>query len=427
MTHAAEQRCVVVGNGLVGSAAARRLAELGVDVIVIGSSEPSDPANHRGVFSSHYDQGRLVSAYSADPIWARIARAAIDEFADVQHRSGIEFHHPVGRLSVVAGANLDAVRSWAERIDPAGRDLGMWSGADPTWREHFPFLETPAGFGLLHEGRPAGYINPRSMIRAQNVLAARGGARFVDDRVTSVLSTSTGVTVATEGGAAISADRAVIAAGAFTNFGGLLPEPLPLRLKTETTLRAVVTEATAHHWSAMPVVTYDIDDPDIDDIYMTPPILYPDGLYRIKMGCNTANESWPTSLDELTAWFRHGDSDADMAPMERALRGLVPGVDLGDVSTHRCIVTYTPSGYPTIDHAPGDEHGRLVVAVGGNGTGAQGSDTLGRLAAGLVHDGRWPDEFERNDFTTRRRWCAPTRRVSKAQRRARSDQPADTA
>ena len=178
----------------------------------------------------------------------------------------------------------------------------------------------------------------------------------------------------------------------------------------------------------MPAITYDIDDPDIDDIYLAPPIRYPDGVHRIKMGCNTSNESWPTTLAEVVGWFRHGESDRDLEPMQRAMRGLLPGIEILDVTTHRCIVTYTPSGFPMIDHAPGDEHRRVVVvAVGGNGTGAQGSDTLGRLAAGVVHDGRWPQGFERKVFSARTQWDAPTVRLSKAQRRARRDQSADTA
>ena len=233
--------------------------------------------------------------------------------------------------------------------------------------------------------------------------------------------------VSTAGGETIRADGAVVAAGAFTNFADLVPEALPLRLKTETTVRASVSGATVRRWPMMPAITYDIDDPDIDDIYVAPPIRYPDGRYRIKMGCNTSNESWPTTLDEVVAWFRCGDSDLDLERMGRALRGLLPSIELIDMTTHRCIVTYTPSGYPTIDHAPGDEHRRVVVAVGGNGTGAQGSDTLGRLAAGLVHDGRWPDDLERDGFRTRVRWDEPSGRMSNAQRRAREDQSTDTA
>ncbi|MFW2334051.1 NAD(P)/FAD-dependent oxidoreductase [Ilumatobacter sp.] len=421
------ERVVVVGNGLIGSAAGRRLAEMGHDVVVVGPAEPRDHSRHTGVFSSHYDEGRLVSAYSADPAWTWITRRAIDAFADLQARSGVAFHHPVGRLSLLASPSVAGLRSWAGRVDPSGGDLRVWSATDDAWRERFPYLEVPSDLALLHEGSPAGYVNPRRLLRAQNVVAERHGARFVGDRVVSVISRADGVTVATAGGELVAADRVIVAAGAFTNFGDLLPEPIPLRLKTETTVWAEVSDATANACASMPAITFDVDDPDLDDIYLAPPIRYPDGRCRIKMGGNTANESWPATLDEVQAWFRSGESDRDLEPMERALRKLLPGIELGDVTTHRCIVAYTPSGYPTIDGAPGDAHGRIVVATGGNGTGAQGSDTLGSLAAGLVHDGSWPDELDRSVFGARRRWEAPAARLSNAQRRARGDQSADTA
>lgn len=419
------ERVAVVGNGLIGSAAGRRLAELGHDVFVIGPGEPHDHATHDGVFSSHYDEGRLVSAAGVDPIWSWLARTSIERFDDLERQSGVSFHRPVGRLSLLASSSVDASRRWAERVDRAGRDLTIWSSDDVAWRERFPYLTVPPGTTLLHEGPPAGYVNPRSMLRAQNLVAERLGARIVDDRVVSVCSHADRVSISTASNETLVVDRVIVAAGAFTNFAELLPEPIPLRLKTETTVRAEVSATTARSCAAMPVITYEIDHPELDDIYLAPPVRYPDGTHRVKMGCNTANESWPITVGEVRAWFRSGDSDLDLEPMESALRALLSGIDLGRATTHRCIVTYTPAGYPTIDVAPGDDHGRIVVAAGGNGTGAQGSDALGRLAAGLVHDGRWPDEVERGGFRTGHRWDDPAVRLSNAQRRAR--QSDDTA
>jgi len=418
---------VVIGNGLIGSAAARWLTELGAEVTVIGSAEPVDQSRHEGVFASHYDEGRLVSAHSPDPTWSQIARRAIARFAELERRSGVAFHHPVGRVSVVSPNDADAVRSWAARVDPGGHDLRVWAPGDATWKERFPYLVAPNDAGLLHEGAPAGVVNPRAMIRAQNALAARGGAEVVSACATSLRATAVGVDVSTAEGRTIRADRALVAAGAFTNFGGLVAAPVPLRLKTETTVWGAVSAETAQRWSTMAAITWDIDDPDIDDIYLAPPLRYPDGVYRVKMGSNTTNESWPTTLDEVGDWFRNGESDADLEPMERALHTLLPGFGFGELTTHRCIVAYTPSGYPTIDRAPGDDSGRVFVAVGGNGTGAQGSDELGCLGAGLVFDGRWPDELERDVFGAHHRWDEPSRRSSNARRRARDAQSADTA
>ena len=165
------QRVVVVGNGLIGSAAARWLTEFGAEVVVVGPSEPVDHSTHQGVFSSHYDEGRLVSVYGSDATWSEIARQAIGEFAGLERRSGVPFHHPVGRLSVAAAEGHESVLSRAERNDPAGGDLRVWSPADTSWRERFPYLDVPDDMSLLYEGPPAGLVNPRSMLRAQNLVA----------------------------------------------------------------------------------------------------------------------------------------------------------------------------------------------------------------------------------------------------------------
>ena len=226
------------------------------------------------------------------------------------------------------------------------------------------------------------------------------------------------VTVTMEDGTKFTADKVLVACGAFTNFNNLLPEPIPLRYKTEAMVWGTVSHETAERLKNMPGVGYDIENAAVDDIYMAPPILYPDGSYKIKMGCNSAGESWPATLKEIQTWFQSGPSDDDLPEMEAALRSQLPDVEFLDVTSHRCIVTYTPSGYPTIDAVPSDPHGRLFVATGGNGTGAQGSDTLGHAAAGLMHDGRWIKALPRDVFLATNSWGDTGKKLTKAQERA---------
>ena len=51
---------VVVGRGMMGAAAARHLAKTGASVALVGRGEPADWKAHDGVFSSHYDSGRIT-------------------------------------------------------------------------------------------------------------------------------------------------------------------------------------------------------------------------------------------------------------------------------------------------------------------------------------------------------------------------------
>lgn len=421
MTEQTKLRTIVVGNGLIGSAAGRYLAERGSTVTIIGPGEPEDPRTHGGVFSSHYDQGRLCTNASRDPIWQPIGAAAIANYGSLEAASGIRFHRGVGwlRATRLSADERRALDRWIEEIDQTtGIRVERFDAADRRLTSRFPMLGFPDGYDVVLEPAPAGYVNPRQMLAAQNAVAVQHGATVVTQRALSVDASADEVAVRTEDGSVHVGDRALVACGAFTNFGDLIPRPIPLRLKTETTVWGTVSAETATSLERMPGVGYDIDDPDIDDIYMAPPIRYPDGTYKIKLGCNSAGERWPETLAEVQEWFRSGASDDDLPAMERAMRGLLPSVRFDDISSHRCIVAYTPSGYPTIDGAPDDQTGRLFVAAGGNGTSAQGSDTLGRAAAGLMLDGTWPDDLPRQPFLATNRWDATATRRSKAQTRA---------
>lgn len=413
-------RIVVVGNGLVGSAAGRHLAAAGHDVVIVGPDEPVDPARHSGVFASHYDEGRLVSGFSRDPVWDVLCRRSVVAYDQLQDLTGMPIHHRVGRVSASAMSDeeRDRLATWLATVDPEGDTVRLHPQGDVGWRAAAPMLSIPDSFDVLVEGGDAGYLNPRLLARAQNVVAERSGARVVRERVAGIDAGADRVVVATDRGTVVVADRVVVAAGAFTNADGLLPTPLPLRCKTETTVWADVSPATAAELAGMPVITYDVADDEIDDVYLAPPIRYPDGIHRIKMGANTAHESWPSDIEEMGAWFRTGDSDADLPALERVLRSMLPTVEFTATTSHRCIVTYTPSRYPTVAAAPDDGSGRIVVATGGNGTGAQCSDALGWLAALVATDRPWPDDVPSEPFRVGHDWGGRPPTASRAQRRA---------
>ena len=69
----------VVGCGMLGSSAARRLADAGCDVVLIGQPEPADHRSHTGVFASHHDIARVCRTIDPDPLraWLEIGRAHV--------------------------------------------------------------------------------------------------------------------------------------------------------------------------------------------------------------------------------------------------------------------------------------------------------------------------------------------------------------
>ena len=187
--------------------------------------------------------------------------------------------------------------------------------------------------------------------------------------------------VTTVSGQRFHASHVVVATGAFTNHHRLLPEPAPLRLKTEVIILGEVNEDDAERLGRYPVVKYLNDGDDLDAIYMTPPVRYPDGRHCIKMGANIRLDTWPDDLPTIQRWFESATDDDYLPLLGPALQALWPEIDFVSMRTRPCIITYTDDWFPLIQEvAPG-----LIVATAGNGGGAKGADAWGAMAADLVH------------------------------------------
>src|SRR5262245_16509637 len=98
--------CIIVGRGLMGSAAARHLAARGRRVLLIGPAEPVNKAGHDGLFASHYDEGRITRRADKSLIWSRLASRSIERYREIETQSGITFYQEVG--SMMAGLPPDA-------------------------------------------------------------------------------------------------------------------------------------------------------------------------------------------------------------------------------------------------------------------------------------------------------------------------------
>ncbi|MEM9466782.1 MAG: FAD-dependent oxidoreductase [Actinomycetota bacterium] len=371
----------VVGRGLFGSAAARHLADAGCSVAAIGPTTDDGPT---GMPSSHDDEARLTRRVDADERWAPFTERAVDAYRTIEQRSGIDFYRPVGGLTAARpggdGKNGDPIPFLVEH-SPHG---DVWEPGNRGWKARWPMLEFPATHAIHHDPAPAGFIRPKRMIAAQEALTAEADGHLVDDTVASVTpATGGGYRIETTTGAMFEAERVVIATGAFANVHGLLPKPAAITVKTEIVVLGEVSDADAERLADYPTVLHQIDPGRIDDIYMTPPLRFPDGRHWVKLGANTELDTWPTSLEEMRSWFA-SDTDPDHLPiLQPALRALWPEIEFVSFRTKPCIVTYTPDHIPLIEEvAPG-----LVVATAGNGSGAKGADAWGAAAAELVLGG----------------------------------------
>lgn len=417
---------IVVGKGLFGAAAARHLSARGPGVAVIGPDEPRDLAAHEGVFASHYDQGRLQRHLSRDFVWATLSHRSHAEYAGLAERSGISFYHPVDSLHLAPyGKNSLFVEAAADTARRLGIDYTPVASGRELDRE-LPMLSFPTEVRGYVERHPAGYVNPRDLVRAQLAVAEQQGATVRRETVSALSDRGDHVRVVTREGNAYEARKVLLAMGAYTGVFDALPRKLAMRVKSETIVLAKLPPAEVERLRGMPSMIYEISAPPVETIYMLPPIRYPDGHHYIKMGCNTAFDHYPETAEAMNRWVRAGESDGAKAAMAGLMQSVIPGLAALSFETKRCLVSYTADVWPYVDRVAGD---RIYVATGGNGMGAKSSDAIGKLAADLLVHGEWVDSldpkhfralFEGEGFGAALDWegCGMSRRAPSTRRRA---------
>jgi len=264
----------------------------------------------------------------------------------------------------------------------------------------------------MGEPKDSGYVNPRQLVSAQVQAAEHCGCSRVQEEVEEVQRLpSGGFELRLASGATVDARRVLVAAGAFCNARPLLPGvgtalQLDVSLYTAQTVQFALSEDDAFRLKGMPSVICKTDDVWA---YILPPIRYPDGSVRLKLGGARCTGGYSLSgkvemsLSEVPAWYRSGGRSADAAEMEALLHSFVPGLKPLAVFSDSCITCHTPTTHPYIgDVAPG-----LTVATGGNGFAAKSSDELGRLGAtAAMSDSGWGanEDLQREIFLPR---CYP--------------------
>ena len=399
----------VIGAGLMGSAALRHLAlEFPqLRVCAIGPPEPADRKTHRGVFASHYDQGRITRVLDPSLMWGQMAQESIAQYPVIERASGIVFHHRAGCLRATdLPERIKEIDQCADRFEPPHARLD----ADGC-REAHPYLRFSDDFVAWDEVGEAGYINPRQLVEAQLKAAADQGAHVIREIVDSLSSNGKGVTIRTRKppsvpptgqGEAIRARKVLLCAGGYSNT--LLDANLDMRTKGHTILLAEVAPAEVARLRKMPAIISTFNHADVSSLYMLPPVPYPDGKTYIKLGLSGNTDELPAPEPffdarrndrELLDWF-HTDGRADIAEaMKDALHRMIPGLRAESCHSVPCLITSTAHGNPYIDAL---DEGRIYVTTGGNGYAAKSSDAIGRLGAQLCSTGEWQSDFSRDDF-----------------------------
>ncbi len=383
----------VIGKGLIGSAAAKYLSLRGESVAVIG---PDEPANIQEgiVFASHYDQARIQRIIGTDATWTLLNQQSAAAYPALQQESKINFHTPVGCLYV----NPHGKDFYLDQVE----ELGKKFNSPYTFFENgnalntsFPDFHFPEISKGIFEQAPSGYINPRLLIKAQLEIFTKNNGTVINDIAHDIIYEDASIKIINKEGNIFKSKKVLVATGAFTNSFNLLHKKLAFKLKSETTIWAKVNKEEAVRLSKLPSLLYEIDTPEIQNIYLIKPVRYPDGEYYVKLGANIPGDIYFTNLEDIQKWFRTQDKNLNLDILQHALMQIMPRMKVIDFVTKKCIVTRTPHGKPFIGAI--NDTG-LFVAAGGNGYGAMSSDALGKVAAHLLTEGTFPEEYDEKDF-----------------------------
>ncbi|NND04702.1 MAG: FAD-binding oxidoreductase [Acidimicrobiia bacterium] len=355
-------RIAVVGKGLFGVGAALHLSRAGCDVVLVGPDEPAPDVEFNGPHGAHFDEARILVA--------RGNRSEIDltlqtilGIMELQEESGEQLIQHSGSVEVLQRGEGDS-----QLIDGA--------------------VDVGAAAELVEIAPPQGFYNPRGYVRAGVAVLESKGASIVRHPATLVQPDRDGFSVRAD--EQYQVDRVVVAAGAWSNH--FQQQPLALRLKREHVLFAELNESLAAAISMRPIVVHGRVGP-VEDVYILPPLRYPDGRWYLKLGANTLHDESITQDEAIDAWYLDGDSSVAEDDLVAAFLELMPEVVVEGFHTERCVITYTAHGRPYIDEVPGG----VVVCVGGNGHGASWADGAGKLAAALVTGEEW-NGFDRESF-----------------------------
>lgn len=355
-----------------GASAARHLADKGLSIGVIGAAEPDDHARHQGVFASHYDMGRITRRLDPKPDWCRFATRAMARYPELEKASGKQFHHAVG--CVLAGGTEGAHSGYINDTIAAAeaRHISHERLSGAALADRFPYFSFPSNITALVEYGGAGYVNPRTFVASEIALATARGVTFIKNQAAEIDADGT---VTCIDGTRFEADQVIVAGGAFTGAAGLLPEPVPLTTYARTIALFRVTETEAATLANMPSLIYVAADGSFD-IYLLPPIRYPDGSLYIKIGGDPIDVKLESQA-RLIEWF-NGNGDANVvAHLTDVLHKVMPDLTYESIQSKSCATCYTPSGNPLIYR----QSDRVTVLAGGNGAGAKGADEIGRLGA----------------------------------------------
>jgi sarcosine oxidase len=310
----------------------------------------------------------------------------------LQDSTGINFYEPNGciYLNNFQDDYLQKVPSLATEFGLQFKTIG--SRGD--FQNISPELHFEGEIQGIYESDLAGLINPRKLVSAQLQSFVQLGGQEINEVVTRIDKSKGIWNVETSIGVGYSAEKVLIAAGAFTNFRNLLPRKLDFQNKSEVVILTQLSETDYGRLKNMPSLLYEINTDEFDGIYLTAPTMDQSGNYVMKMGLNQRIDLDLNNQTDMNDWFARDSYEPFSRVLERELRKLFPNIVPIRTSLKPCVISRTKTENPYI----GEAEDGLFVLHGCNGYSAMSSDAQGRQAAALIATGKFDSGYSESDF-----------------------------
>jgi sarcosine oxidase len=370
-------RHIVIGAGVIGSAAALHLAErCGGDVLLL---EQYRLGHDRG---SSNDHSRIIRHAYHSPAYTALTPAAYACWEEVEERTGLDLVLKTGGLDLFAGTHGDAdLRAYRYSLDSAQIPYELLDAADI--RARYPQWRIDDDVHGMYQA-DGGILDIRRAVAAQLALGRELGVTCASEtRVEGIDRDGSRIAVRTDRGT-VFADHLTLATGSWA--GELLSD-------LGVAWRITLTQEQVTYFAPARIRDFAPDRFPIwvfhgEDIYYGFPVY---GEVAVKVA---------RDLGKRTISPAQRTNEPDPAESARLLKFLtrhLPDAVGPEVLSKVCVYDMPPDKEFIVDVLPGDP--RITVAIGGSGHAGKFAALLGGVVADLATTGasRHPVDIFRAD------------------------------
>jgi monomeric sarcosine oxidase len=358
-------RHVVLGAGVIGTAAALRIAERNDgDVLVL---EQYRLGHDRGSSSDH---SRIIRHTYHSSAYTALTPQAYASWEDIEERTGLELVLRTGGLDLFEGSHgADDLTAYRTALDAARIPYELLDNAEV--RARFPQWRIGDDITGMYQA-DGGILNIRRAVAAQIALARELGVTFADEtRVVSLDRDGARILVHTDRGT-VEADRVTLATGSWA--GELLPDlGLPWRITLTHEQVAYFAPAKVRQFTPdrFPIWVY-----HGEEIWYGFPVY---GEVAVKLARDLGKRI-------ITPEERTTEPDpAETRLLLEFLSNRLPDAVGPEVLSKVCVYDMPPDKEFIVDLLPGDP--RITVAIGGSGHAGKFAAFLGEVVADLATTG----------------------------------------